>query len=237
MTTYKKNDGLLRQQQWIHHKQKEDENDMVDPFDNEKTFYNCKGEWGHIQQRTSRSILKDLKPFDIPENIKFRADVIYNKMHYHVRRKKIRYQMLFYCVYCAYLELNQNVDPTELGVLFGLKQGDVQRCDSLFSPLQTGYTPPVKHARPTKYLDQYCEKIGLDNDAGLQIKKLSEALMIKDPEFLQENPQTVAAGILKYFVITNGIILEDPDIIRTVTKRSNATIDAIFQRIITIDNK
>ena len=236
MTSHQEN-ALLKQQKWIRHKQKEDENDMVDPFDNEKTFYNCKGEWGHIQQSTTRSILKDLKPFDIPENIKHRADTIYNKMNYHVRRKKIRFQMLFYCVYCAYLELNQNVDPTKLGAMFRLSQGDIQRCDSLFSPLQTGYTPPVKHARPSKYMDQYCEEIGLDNESGIQIKKLSETLMVKDPDFLQENPQTVAAGILKYFVVTNGIILEDPDIIRMVTKRSNATIDAMFQRIVTVDNQ
>jgi transcription initiation factor TFIIIB Brf1 subunit/transcription initiation factor TFIIB len=227
-----------KKKQWMKQKKEEDENDVIDPFDNDRTFFNHKGEWGHVQINPERSILKDLKPYmDIDDDVKNMADAIYNKMHYQVRRKKIRYQLLFYCTYCAYMELNLKVNPIELGAIFGLKQGAVQRCDSLFSPLQTGYTPPIKNARPTNYLERYCEKIGLSKEAGIEINKLGEYLLKKDPNFLQENPQTVAAGILKYFIVTNGISIEDPDLIKNVTNRSNATIESIYQWIVSIDNQ
>ncbi|MEM2987184.1 MAG: hypothetical protein QXV60_03700, partial [Nitrososphaerota archaeon] len=169
-------------------------------------------------------------------DIKNQADVIYNKMKYQVRRGKIRHQMLFFCVYCAYLELNRNVNPIELGEIFGLSQGEVQRCNSLFSPLQTGYKPPSRNISPISYLPDFCKNIGLSQDALESIINMAVIILNKDPSLYQENPQTVAAGLLRYYIITNGIMIEDPQRITRVTNRSIVTIESMFKRICTIDN-
>lgn len=211
----------------------------LDPYDNtsgEKRFCGGYGEWGHVITHTERTILPDLKQYAFPDDIKNQADVIYNKMIYRVRRGKIRSQMLFFCVYCAHLELNRDVNPTQLGSLFDLTPGEVQRCDSIFSPLQTGYRPPSTNTSPLRYLPGYCEEMDLSDDAVLEIMRLAKDVLRKDPDLRQENPQTVAAGLLRYFTYTNGIITDDPQKITKVTGRSNVTIDVMFRRIATIDN-
>lgn len=211
----------------------------LDPYDNssgEQLFCGGYGEWGHVITHTERTILPDLKHMPFTDDIKNQADVIYNKMIYRVRRGKIRSQMLFFCVYCSHLELNRDVNPTQLGTLFDLTPGEVQRCDSIFSPLQTGYRPPSTNTSPLRYLPGYCEKMDLSEEAVTEIMRLANNVLRKDPDLRQENPQTVAAGLLRYFTYTNGIITDDPQKITKVTGRSNVTIDVMFRRIATIDN-
>lgn len=211
------------------------------------TGYNEFG--GPVMNRTERTILPDLATYPFPDDIKNGADVVFNKMRYQVRRGKIRDQMLFFCTYCSYLEeINKqtldfrntkpplNIDPIQLGTQFGLSQGEVQRCDSLFSPLQTGYRPPSTYTSPLTYLPNYCQNIDLSHECIDEIMKLAQTIMEKDPTLHQENPQTVAAGFLRYYTTTNGITTEDPQKITRITGRSNVTIDGMFRRIATIDN-
>lgn len=211
----------------------------LDPYDNatgEQRFCGGYGEWAHVVNHTDRSILPDLKPHPFPDDIKNQADVIYNKMRYQVRRGKIRFQMLFFCVYCAHLELRRPVNPIQLGREFGLTQGEVQRCDSLFSPLQTGYKPPSTNTSPLGYLPDYCRDMNLSQEAIDEIMKMASTILRKDATLYQENPQTVAAGLLRYYTTTNGIITDDPQKMTRVTSRSNVTIDGMFRRISEIDN-
>lgn len=210
-----------------------------DPYDNtnpDQKFCSGYGEWGHVINRTERSILSDLKAYPFPDDIKNQADVIYNKMKYQVRRGKIRFQMLFWCTYNAHLELGRDVNPIQLGAQFGLTQGEVQRCDSLFSPLQTGYKPPSKSASPLGYLPDYIQEMGLSADIIGGVMQMASGILRKDPTLFQENPQTVAAGLLRYYAVTNGITTENPQKITRVTSRSMVTIDGMFRRISTIDN-
>lgn len=225
--------------------------EAYDSTSDERKFCGGYSEWGHVTTKIERSILHDLKSYPFPDDIKNRADAVYNKMRYQVRRGKIRSQMLFFCVYCAYLEIKKehldrglkedeienSVDPIKLGIQFNLTQGEVQRCDSLFSPLQTGYKPPTIHTSPLGYFPDYCKDLGLDIDAIRAIIKLSTSVLQKDKTLSEENPQTVAAGLLKYYTITNGIILEDPQKIIRITNRSVATIDTMYRRIAVIDNQ
>lgn len=208
-----------------------------EPYDSGETkFHEGYDDGGHVINRTNRSILPDLKSYNFCDEIKNCADVIYNKMNYRVRRGKIRNQMIFFCVYSAHIELNIDIDPISLGAQFNLTSGEVQRCDSLFSPLQTGYRPPSTNTSPTKYLPNYCQRLALSDDSINEVRKLSNIILRKDPTLFQENPQTVAAGLLRYFIITNGITTDDPQTLGSITGRSNVTIENMYRRISSIDN-
>ena len=210
--------------------------DEEDDFAGEQKFCNGYGEWGYVPNRSIHSILPDLKTYPFTDDIKNRADAIYNKMRYQVRRGKMRFQMLFFCTYCAHLELKRDVNPIQLGKQFDLTQGDVQRCDSIFSPLQTGYRPPSTSVSPLGYLPDYCQNMKLSQESIDDIMLMSANILRKDPSLLEENPQTVAAGLLRYYNVTNGITNDDPQKITQVTGRSMVTIDGMFKKIAAVDN-
>lgn len=203
----------------------------------EAKFCSAPTEWSlSTASAKTRSILTDLRNHTIPDDIKNQADVIYNKMRYQLRRKKVRDQLLFYCVYCAHLELGRDVDPVRLGLMFGLTSGEIQRCDSLFSPLQTGYRPPETTTTPLGYLPSYCNSLNLAEEAIDEIMRLAKSILEKDSSLFQEHPQTVASGLLRYYLITNGIETDNLATVPSVTGRSSATMDTMYKRIAAIDN-
>lgn len=214
---------------------KEEFDDTVDPYERNSATGFTRSDWSHISNKNDRSILSDLAPYALLDDIKNKADVIYNKMKHQTRRGKIRNQMLFFCVYNAHLELGRNVNHAQLGKQFGLTTGEIQRCDSIFSFLQTGYRPPIQHTSPLGYLPNYCENIGLSQEAMNNVILLGKTILEKDAELNQENPQTVAAGILRYYLIINGIFCEMSKITE-VTLRSAVTIDAMLRKVQCVDN-
>lgn len=198
----------------------------------------CKNynEWGVTPGKSERSIAANLKSYPLSDDIKNMADVVFKQMKYRVRRGKIRQKLYFYCVYCAHLELGLSVVPVQLGAMFGLTPGDVQKCDSLFSPLQTGYRPPSANISPLRYLPDYCKEMNFSEETIDSIMKMASKILEKDITLLQEHPQTVAAGFLRYFTTTLGIANEDPQKLMKITSRSSVTIDTIYKRIAAVDN-
>ena len=66
--------------------------------------------------------------------------------------------------------------------------------------------------------------------------ELCSEIMHKSPSLYEENPRTVAAGILKYYISTNGIVIPNPELLSTITERSNATIIQMYKKIAAVDN-
>lgn len=210
--------------------------DPYDTVNGDKTFCGAQGEWAHVYNNSERSILPDLARYPLTDDIKNMADVIYNKMRPQTRRGKVRTQMIFYCVYCAHLELKREVNPVKLGKVFDLTPGQVQKCHSMFAPLQTGYFPPALTTTPLRYLPDYCRDLQLSQDAIEFINTLAQNVLRKDQTLNEENPQTVAAGILRYYVMITGIVVEDLQKLSEITGRSTVTIEAMCRRISNVDN-
>jgi len=182
------------------------------------------------------SIVTDLSNYNFSPQIISEAERIYAIMRHNVRRGSVRKKLLFQLVHNAHLELDIPVDPNELGKIFGLDRGEIQKSFSLFSPLQTGYAPPTKNTTPLQYIPSFCTRLGLSTDITEQFERTSRAILEKDPTLLDEHPRTVASGLLRYCLTTHGLVFEDQTLIDNITGRSYVTVDPVFKRIISIDN-
>lgn len=212
---------------------------------------------GHAFIKHERSILPSLKKYPFPDNIKNDADVIFNKMKPRSRRGKTYYMLLYYCIYCAFLEEMHRqrdmlkkgilvdvtgylltVDPIQLGKQFDLTRSEVQRCDAMFSFLQTGYKPPSNYISPIDYLPNYCkcECINLSDESIIDVLELANRILTKDYTLNRENSPIVAAGILYYYTIVNGIKIDNIDGLLSLVNKSFTTIENMYKRISIIDN-
>jgi transcription initiation factor TFIIIB Brf1 subunit/transcription initiation factor TFIIB len=180
--------------------------------------------------KNNRSIISDLKNHDFPDVIKHRANFIYNKMKLTVRRANKRNFLLFFCVYSAYKELEININPTELGKKFLLTHGEMQKTHSMFSQLQTGYKPIQRAISATDYMSDFCSQLNLEQYTD-ELLIFSQNLLSKHKELVQGVPQTVAAGILMYFMTIHGIELTDKEMLSTITSRSETTILSMYKNI------
>lgn len=190
---------------------------------------------GDETKKYNRNILTDLLPYDFSDDIKMRANYIYNKMNHATHRAKKRVLLLFFCVYNAYKELEIPILPADLGKKFKLTQGQMQKTLSMFSPLQTGYRPITRKLSILDYIPTYCEHIGLDGDHINNMLLLASNLLDNN-KLSNLGPQTTAAGFIKLYLLDNGIELEDKNLLSKVTDRSNATIEAKCMELRNIDN-
>ena len=184
--------------------------------------------------KNNRNIIVDLQPYDFSDDIKHRANFIYNKMKHSVRKANKRQYLLFFCVYSAYKEFNTNIDPNQLGLIFGLTQGQMQKTLSMFSPLQTGYKPVQRVMSAVDYIPDYCTKLNLEEYTN-DLITFASAILDNHNQLKQFVPQTVAAGILKYYLTINGIDLNNKKILADTTFRSDTTIDSMYKKISEMD--
>ncbi len=191
----------------------------------------------HAKRKKERTILKDLEKYHFTPDIKERANKIYQKMKETVYRGNKRKQLLYYCVYNAHLELGIATTNDAIGEVFGLTEGEIVRCDSIFAPLQTGYKPPRVEITPMAYLPSYCDKLGLSEEMKQEMLVESDNIMGKSKSLRNGNPKTVAAGLLKYLMFTHGIPEDDDKPLSEITKRSNVTISNMYDMVSVIDNK
>lgn len=183
-----------------------------------------------------RSILSDLAEYtQFSEDIKIRANAIYMKMYHTTKRAKKRKLLLFFCVYSAYKELGINVNPSDLGHIFGLTSGQLQKTESMFSHLQTGYKPVCNIRTVYDYISDYCIKIGLEEYIP-DITLLCQNIIAKHKDLAQSSSQPMAAGMIKYFMTINGIELEDQNALAVAADRSDTTISSFFKKLCLLDN-
>jgi hypothetical protein len=76
----------------------------------------------------------------------------------------------------------------------------------------------------------------LAEEAEAEVIRLGAGILAKEPSLYQDNPQTVASGIMRYYLVMNGVITSDPQLLSRVTGRSFITIESMYRRLATIDN-
>jgi len=186
---------------------------------------------------TEKSIINDLKKYPgISDDVIQQANRLYIEMGAPTRRGQVRQQMLFICTYRAYRKLGKEPNPYELAQVFGLKKGQVQKANSIFSPLQTGFQPNYSQVYPAKDIPSFSAQIGLSEEVTKQIVTFAQGLLERYPSLAEEAPQNLAAGIIAYYCQSNGII---PVLatLPTVANNSKITIDNMAAKIAEYDNR
>lgn len=178
------------------------------------------------------SIMQDLASHALPEDIKQNADSIYRRMGCPTRRKNVRQQMLFWCVYNSYLEFKRHVDKERMGrVEFGLSDKNIKRTSSIFSATQTGYDPPDVIVHPHDYVPAMCEAVGLDDSTVPLVHSYFDYLLKVYPDLSERKPKTAAAGMFQHYLETHGVQLVDPRAVSAVAGIDEVTIKGIVEKI------
>jgi len=196
------------------------------------------------KQKGDDSIIEELKDLPLNTELRQRAQCVYQKLKPKTHRGNRRKQMLFYCIYVAALELRDESDdpenvedpiPAKYGKMLGLSHGAIRKSMSMFSETQTGYRPKTGNSNPLGMIKDYCVDNRITVEMVEPIKALGREILEKDPELKEEYPQTVAAGLIRYYITISGGELDSESFAKNVNL-SQATINAMYNRIAKIDN-
>ena len=154
---------------------------------------------------TDKSITQDMTDLFVADNIKEKANEIYNKLEISTKRGGRRKKVVFFCLFQAHRELDIPCDPRILADIVGIKTNDISRAFSMCSPIETGYYPPRKRCSFMDFIPIYYHLTGLSSLNLLDVEELAKDISEKCPPIQDELPQTVAAAILMYYMDINGV--------------------------------
>lgn len=191
----------------------------------------------YASSKTSeKSILKEMENIPLPEEIKIKAEEIFNKLNPQTKRGNRRKQLIFFCIHSAYLELGNPQDPKKIAQLVGIKNSKMTKSLSMYSQAQTGYKPPLIFVTPLDFIPQYCEMLKLTEETTQDVKLFAETILQKDTTLKQKFPQKIAAGILLYYLTINGIQINKKEYAKVI-QLSEVTINNIYKQIVSLHNK
>jgi transcription initiation factor TFIIIB Brf1 subunit/transcription initiation factor TFIIB len=208
-------------------------------LDNENRYYGVsdtryiKDPSRHNQRKIEdRSLYGDLEPLGFPKEIIERAnnyytEIIKNKIYRAGNRKSI----VFACTYHAYGDIQEPRVPSELATKFNLDKKGVSNGLKTFSN--------VFRKRPgKKYIDAIDLVPKILTDLNIErskhksckedIEKIYNFVQSKTKTFSSSNPQSIAAGIVYYYLKLNKVLISRSEFAKIV----NLT-DITFTKIAT----
>lgn len=151
-------------------------------------------------EKKEKKILRELDDMELPDSIKLTARDIYLRAFDKETRGKNRKRAMFFCIFNAYNERGESVDPRRIASLVGLevKSKEISRAKKCGN---SNYKPKNVISTPFDFLYRYCELLGKENDYE-PISCLAQAIIRNKPELedgSNSKPQHVAAAIIYYY--------------------------------------
>lgn len=184
-----------------------------------------------------KSIYTDLTKLDFPEDVKLAADQIYKELCTRIHRQKRRKQLLAFCVISAHVKLFSMYDPIDIGTKFGLTKKDINESFTIFGEIQTGFHIDSIIIDPSWLIYTYGIKLNFSESLINEMYNYAISFLDIHTQLREESPRNVAAGIIKYYIITRGYKMNTDSSISNVASISDATMNSMYNKIRKLDNK
>lgn len=214
----------------------------------EDTAYIYKGSEAHpiyttqhaIPRSDERTIRHDLKKLGLPNNIVNIADSIFQNNDFGTKRGRSRKMLYFYCSFTAYNKEGIPVDPNNLATICGLARSDISKALSMGSHNNNINNAIVKYT-PKNYIPLHFKKlkdiIKFPDGAIEEIYGITDEVMNLKPSLDDENPLTVAAAIMVFYLEIFCNFTIDKKKYKSIFGRSDITVNKIKKIINNVYNE
>lgn len=187
-------------------------------------------------EKKDKNIIHELDEYPLPVEVKIRCNDIYNKMSLiHTKRGNKRKQMLYFLIYTAYRELGNPQTPENIAGIVGLDKNKIKEANRNFGAIHSGYKSPVEEISIVSMIPNICKNLGFDSDRILDCVSMGNEMIAK-AEFLEEEDiQKVAAAIVQYYLICNGISFDKKEFSK-LANISSASLNAMVNTVGKIHN-
>ena len=196
--------------------------------------------------RKEQDITPHINRLKLPEEVRIEAVNIKRKMQVSGKRAGNLNKLIFFCVYCACMELDVVFTPNELARICSIDDDrkEINKVFKMFPSAVTGYSPPDDNKSPLDYVKSYFRLSKLHESELENVIELSKTILEKSKNLESsiyskatiedEFPQNVAISLIIYYLNINGLQLNYNS--NEVDGISWSTVSGIVKRITIIDN-
>lgn len=174
----------------------------------------------------------------IPKEVKEKANKYYNEnMETGIKRQKQKDCKKFIALYNAYKKCEYVVTAYEVAKIFGLSKKMINKSGSQFSEFNTKFKGSNIYYNAYHYIPKCCDYIGISKETcDMFILPFAKKFIQKYKNFTQEQPEIVAAGLVKYYCFNNGLVSGNLSELNELFGCSYATIESMYKKIAKYDN-
>ena len=195
---------------------------------------------GKSKKCAKLSIMGDLAKFNIPEDVKMEADVVYKIITDELGVKKSKDILIYYCVFSAYSRIGTPTDPLLLGKKIGLSDKKIRRASREYALVlnqATGGKSQITYIEPHKLISMYAQDMcfGEEHIEELMLQYKRTISRTQDHDLLDLPDKTHAAGQIYYYIQTTGLGIT-LNTIASAFSLSPGTIKSAASTVCKVDN-
>lgn len=192
----------------------------------------------HKDDMKKKSIKTDLGSYDIPDDIKRKADEIFMKFN-AVCKGSQRKKAIISCLHEAYrISDCVPMSKKQIAQMIGY-EGDLNRCDLLMYHSSSTYVRESRYRGPLEFIPSFLDQFQVAEEHWDEIMTMAKEVIAKDDEenedLDQKKPNIVAIAFIKYYFDTNGIAYDGEKMMNTIDRKM-ATIDEVIHIIQDLEN-
>jgi len=174
----------------------------------------------NLRKDEERSLCGDLEPLGFPQDIIERANVYYKEIvKDKIYRAGNRISIVFACVYHAYIDIEEPRVPSELAKIFNLDKKGISNGLKLFAKIYRK-RPLKKYINAMDLVPKLLSELRLDcnkqRDCMNDIRIIYDFVQSKSKTFTSSNPQSIAAGLVYYYLKLNNVNISRADFSKIV---------------------
>ncbi len=183
-----------------------------------------------IISKMGKDIKKELIGLEIDEDIKVKANEIFKNLIRKMPKIKKKKQSIFFCLYEACKQLNVKKDSHVLADMIDMPIDHILSALTTFSTTQTGYETKIVKTTAIDLIPDYCNRVQFNMGQASEAKDITEIVFKNNPDLKEEMPRKMTAGILKYYMDINGIIINKSEFSKLMGF-SEATLNTLSKKI------
>lgn len=185
---------------------------------------------------TTKSILPELKNYPISDDIKIKANIIYNKIIAAGAKKMSKSQLICFCLFQAGKQLNSFLTLQDISAMTGKNINDVARAIKYYgSPSNCGYKGVDSYTNPFEFIECHGKKHGL-TPASIEVIKVDYITLTQKDRTLREKPiGTVVAALIYCYKEQNGLPI-NTELFEEEFNLTIGTIDDMEKKMVNIQN-
>lgn len=186
----------------------------------------------NMRKLEEKSIYKDVEGLGFSEKIVEKANKIYTEVTKdHIFRGSMRRSIVFACIYYSYRENSDPQSHDRLISIFGMEKKEGSRgLKYLTIELEKKKTTKTSYISPSNFINEILEKFDTSEKDREDVNKLYQKIHNKSSKINRSRPQSIAAGIVYYWILKNNrkITLEE---FSAEVGLSSLTINKIIKEI------
>jgi transcription initiation factor TFIIIB Brf1 subunit/transcription initiation factor TFIIB len=184
----------------------------------------------YAKKTSKKSIKADLENYNIPDNIKYEAEMWYQKYNQNkTKRANKRKDIVASSIYNAYEKIGNSKDPSMIARLTNISKNRVNK--AINTRPDTDDLIEQRFHFPQEYINDFLKYLNVNEKTEIEVTNFCNNICKSNSMILDDCPQVTAAAVILFFMDTYSDGVENKKMFYKFVDKSEVTVTKSYNKI------